>query len=389
MSVYERKIGIRADSVLAFTPPKLHSGKKWFVDFLAYDPVAGKMRRKKYHLDGIQKVSDRKRHGAELISKLLYRLHQGWNPWAEVSTSRQFASLDMVFDLYEKGITRQRDTGTLRQKTFHSYHSMIGTFRGWCVGHPLKIVYAYQINKELVIDFLEYIYFDRESSARTRNNYKTWLYMLCGWMIERGYLTENPVEGIKNLKEEPKKRDALSVEQLATLRQYLDEHNRYFLLACLMEYYAFIRPEELTCLTIGDIMVKEQKIVVHGEWSKNRKDEAVGLNTEVLKLMIDLGVFKYPSHYYLFGRHFRPSAEKTTGRIFREQFAKLRKLFKWPDSLQFYSLKDSGIRDLANAEGIVVARDQARHSDISTTNHYLKGDSMAVHHETLNFHGKL
>ena len=40
------------------------------------------------------------------------------------------------------------------------------------------------------------------------------------------------------------------------------------------------------------------------------------------------------------------------------------------------SLKDSGIRDLANAEGIVVARDQAGHTDIAITNRYLKKESL-------------
>lgn len=48
------------------------------------------------------------------------------------------------------------------------------------------------------------------------------------------------------------------------------------------------------------------------------------------------------------------------------------KALRWPESYQFYSLKDSGIRDLANAEGVVVARIKAGHSDISITNRYLK-----------------
>ena len=60
----------------------------------------------------------------------------------------------------------------------------------------------------------------------------------------------------------------------------------------------------------------------------------------------------------------------------------------FPDTYQFYSLKDSGIRDLANAEGIVVARDQARHSDISVTNRYLKSPKVA-HESTKHFVGDL
>lgn len=67
---------------------------------------------------------------------------------------------------------------------------------------------------------------------------------------------------------------------------------------------------------------------------------------------------------------------------------KMRQALRWPESYQFYSLKDSGIRDLANAEGVVVARDQAGHSDIAVTNRYLKKDR-AVPESVKDFEGEL
>jgi integrase len=240
------------------------------------------------------------------------------------------------------------------------------------------------------MDFLDYVFQDRDVSARTRNNYRGWLYTLAEWMIERDYITSNPVEGIKNLREDTKKRDPLTMHQLKELRAYLNKTGeQHFLLACMLEYYAFIRPNELCFLRIGDIKVSEQKIVVDGSWSKNRRDEAVGLNQKILRLMIKLGIFRYPSDYYLFGKKFFPSEEQADSRIFREKFMKIRDILGWKDSIQFYSLKDSGIRDLANAAGIVIARDQARHADITTTNRYLKGDASAVHEETKTFDGNL
>ena len=75
--------------------------------------------------------------------------------------------------------------------------------------------------------------------------------------------------------------------------------------------------------------------------------------------------------------------------MFRREWKKMRRALRWSDDYQFYSLKDSGIRDLANAEGIVVARDQARHTDISTTNKYLQGRDMPVHEATKHFEGHL
>ena len=67
----------------------------------------------------------------------------------------------------------------------------------------------------------------------------------------------------------------------------------------------------------------------------------------------------------------------------------MRKALKWGAEYQFYTLKDSGIRDLANSEGIVIARDQARHTDIATTNRYLSGREMKVAEETKHFRGAL
>lgn len=81
--------------------------------------------------------------------------------------------------------------------------------------------------------------------------------------------------------------------------------------------------------------------------------------------------------------------KEITTRVIRNHFYKVRTALKLPKTYMFYSLKDSGIRDLANAVGIVVARDQARHADISTTNKYLQGSSLTVHEETKHFEGHL
>ena len=47
-----------ASELLGFTYPKLHTGKSWYVDFYATDPTSGEMRRKKYKLDGLKKISE-------------------------------------------------------------------------------------------------------------------------------------------------------------------------------------------------------------------------------------------------------------------------------------------------------------------------------------------
>lgn len=382
--------GASVYDVSTYSVPRLHEGKKWFVDFLCFDPVAGRMRRKKYHLDGIRSVRERRRRAAELIATLLARLRRGWNCWACVESSRGYVLYEKVKAEYGTYIDKLLRTGAIRESTWLGYRSYFANFDAWLRQAGRSVVYAYQVDRLLLSDFLDYLFLVRDVSAQTRNNYRGWLMVWCGWLVERGYLPENPAEGIRRLRVEGKRRAALTAEQLARLKAYLSVRNRHFLLACMMEYYTLIRPGELSHIRIGDIRVAAQKVLVRAEFTKNRRDGAVGLSEAVLGLMRDLGVLRRPSGDYLFGgRDFRPGPRKVDVRVFSEEWLKVRRALGWPESLQFYSLKDSGIRDLANAAGIVVARDQARHSDILTTNRYLKGDAMAVHEATKHFKGGL
>ena len=171
------------------------------------------------------------------------------------------------------------------------------------------------------------------------------------------------------------------------MRRYLKKEDKYFLLACYMEYYTFIRPTELSYLKVGDICLKDKTVFVSEDFSKNKKSAKVALNDTIIKLMIELDVLSKPTSYFLFGKNFRPAAERSNADQYNRRWKKMRETLGWSDEYQFYSLKDSGIRDLANEQGVVVARDQARHSDVSTTNRYIQEHNMQVHDETKQFKG--
>lgn len=372
--------------VLKFTFPKLHTGSKWYVDFYAYDPATDTMRRKKFHLDNIEKITERRKRANEMIESLTKLLRSGWSPWINAETNRSYTLLEDALQKYEAYVERMP-----KYKTRKSYTSRLNIFRKYNASRLLPIRYVYQYDTAFVSDFLDYIFLDRETNARTRNNYRQWCASLATFFIEKQYLTTNPVEKIKTIAETGKKRQPLTAQMLHELEKHLRDSHPYFYLACMMEYYTFIRPEELTHVKLADINVKEQSVFISGEVSKNKHDGKVGLNAKIIMFMIDLGVFKYPNDYYLFGpKVSRPSAKRSDSEMFRRKWNTLvRKGLGWAECYQFYSLKDSGLRDLANAEGIVIARDQARHTDVATTNKYLQGRDAPVHEETKNFKGNL
>lgn len=361
-----------SSTLIGFTLPRLHKGKNWYVDFFAYDPVTDRMKRKKYMLDRQKKHSERHIMATMLITNITQRLIQGWNPWVRNDSTRHLTGFAEVLDAYREYIEALETKGTLRHKTAYDYLSRLGSLEAYIQECHVAIRYVYQFDRTFVVDFLDYLILDKDVSATTRNNYRTWLSTFGSWLVERRYVTSNPVEGTHLLREKEKLRDALPPSALARMREYLYKNNRHFLLACMMEYYTFIRPDELRHIRIGDISVSNREVTVPAEVAKNHRERRVGLNTKVLLLMNELHTFDSPSHYYLFSDSLKPGTDMIYLNRFRYEWKKMRQALRWPDSYQFYSLKDAGIRDLANAEGVVVARDQAGHSDVAVTNRYLK-----------------
>lgn len=373
--------------IIGYTLPRLHTGKNWYVDFYAYDPTIDGLKRKKYMLDKYR-IKERRHIATVLISTLTQKLTAGWNPFINNDKARSYTLWDAIVQRYTEYVNVSERKGMLKYKTATDYRSRLAVFLSYIEQSKSPIKYAYQFDKYLVVDFLDYIVYDRELSAKTRNNYRTWLSTFATWLVERQYISENFIENIKMMKETEKFRDDIKPGDLRKLKAYTSEKKPAFYLACMMEYYTFIRPEELRHIRIGNVSIENQCITIPAEVSKNRKEQSVALNDTLLKVMIEQGVFNHPSSDYLFGKDLVPGKESIAVNRFRQEWARVRKTLGFPSSYQFYSLKDSGIRDLANAEGIVVARDQARHSDISVTNAYLKNSNTA-HECTKHFTGEL
>ena len=167
--------GASLSTVLNYTLPKLHTGKTWYVDFTCYDPAEQRMKRKKYMLDGISKVSDRRKRAADIIASVTSRLRSGWNPWAELSSSRQYAKVDAVLKLYQRYLKKLYESQSIKENTYLDYNKRIRVLKEYMQNHAMPIMYIYQFTLSYISDFLDYILMDRDASARTRNNYKIWI----------------------------------------------------------------------------------------------------------------------------------------------------------------------------------------------------------------------
>lgn len=99
---------------MTYTPPVLHTGKTWYIDFSCYDPSAEKMRRKKYNIRKMSGVRARREYAHELMVSLILRLRAGWSPWVTVDKIRNHTSLNQAIELYRSFNSRKLTPKSLK-----------------------------------------------------------------------------------------------------------------------------------------------------------------------------------------------------------------------------------------------------------------------------------
>lgn len=348
---------------------------------------------KKFMLGHIKGKRAQRAYGEALIKRLTEKLVQGWNPWVEIVQPLEYTSFDDACGRYEEYLLKMLGEGNMREDTVASYTSRIRILRKWKEKEKINLHYSYQFNKVLVGQFLDYIFIDRNNTIRTRNNYLSWLKTFCKYLVERGYIPNDPTEGYSCVKRnrQLKNRDVIPDDVLIKIKNWAWKHNRHYLLACYILHYLFVRPKEMSYLKIGDFNIKKKTLFLHGLNTKNHNDALLTMPDHVLRLMIDLHIFDSPSNYYLFSHGFAPGPERRSEKSFRDYWHHyIRKNLKMTDRYKFYSLKDTGITNMLRANtDILTVRDQARHSSILITDIYTPKDLQNANDLLLNYKGVL
>lgn len=375
-----------------FIPCKRHDGKKGKDSYLFYyvrNPESGKLVRFKIMLNRYQKGAERDFMAAQISANVYNNYMKGITPFTEPSVSRTGTPLITVIGRYKTYIKKLEQKGAMSEKTITDYYSRLKIFQEWLEDRHYNNKKVYEMDTALATDFLDYVLLDRETTTLTRNNYRTWMSAFCAWLVEKMYLSDNPISKIPILPVKEKFREPLSVPDVKRMSSYLKQTDKRFLLACYFEYYTMIRPIELVKIRIRDIQLREQTVFIPSMVSKNRKNGRVPLHDKIVKLMLDLEVFSHSGKSFLFGKQFIPSEERARSDIFRKRFSKLREELNFPDCYMFYSLKDTGIIDHGEKLGVISARDQARHSSVEVTNLYMKRRSGYVNEAAKHFDGDL
>jgi integrase len=369
------------EEIKIYRPAQLCTGKEWFVQYYIYNPELKKMSRKKIKLNYISKVSDRRAFANGLIRRLNAELEKGWNPFIAEENSKSYALLTKVIEDFMKLNRKKYAEGDIREATILSYESYSKKLSEYIEKKKYTDMYVYSFNKDFVIKFLDYIYDELNLSSRTRDNYLKFIRLFSNYLVERAFIKVSAADSVSVLgksKRVAKNRTVVPADTMKKVSEFLEKNNKNFLLASQILYFCMVRPKEMTHIRISHIDLERSVIFIPGETAKNYKDAVVTIPESLNLLIREMGIMDYPGEYYLFSHGFKPGTDHIRETLFSKYWDRyVRKALDLPLTVKFYSLKDTGITDMIRKyNDPLLARDQARHHDLSITNMYTPSDTM-------------
>ena len=354
-----------------YLPAKLAEGKEWYVYFSIKDPSTGKMRRIKHKINHIKPLKERRSAARVIIARLNDQLALGWNPLLDKVAPLASSKLHEALDSFLRIKGKENEENSMR-----SYRSYIKSLKKWLheYGYP-DDMYVCAFTRSVALDYMNDIEDDERISPRTFNNYRAFFVLLWNWMIEKGFTSVNPfVEIRKKPKRLTKKiRRPLADDEIRRMVDFLSQENPNYLAACLLCYCCFLRPKEICSLYCRDIDLEKQLVRVDEGIAKNDKGSFRTIPDVVIPYLRRLNWLR--SDWYVFSdpHTFSAGAKKMCSReISRFWNDVVRSGCDFPMDVQFYSLKDTGISNMAESGiPLTFVQQQADHSSVAVTEIYI------------------
>ncbi|WP_233898365.1 tyrosine-type recombinase/integrase [Tenacibaculum piscium] len=359
-----------------YVPAELKENNRWEIIFYAKDPYeinpTKQLKRKRHRVKPMSNIRERRKYAKQIVANLNKKLQIGWTPFIQDDNTKLFTKLFDVFDIYIRQIEQQVDKDSLRSDTLRAYKSYINNMKAFIKETNREGCFVIDFKEGLCREFLDMIFYERNNSARTHNNYLAFIGVFTRWAIKRRYLKVDFTSLISKIKQGDKKRTIIPKEAREQIFNYLTKTNTAYATLCKTAFYCLIRRTELTKLKVSDIILKNGIINVPAEASKNRKSQIV---TIPLELINDLAIHLKSANNtdYLFSADdFKPGTSILNPKKISDVWIKTRKQLKFNDTYHWYSLKDTGINNYLQL-GIptVDVKNQARHYSISQTEQYL------------------
>lgn len=354
-----------------FIPAELRESKTWLVIYYVKNPFTDKLEMVRHRVKPLKSITERRKLGKQIAANINKKLYTGWNKFIDESKTKSFTKVTTVFETYIKQTEQQVKKQVIRKDTLRAYKSYISNLKNYLIDNQKEQMFVNDWKEELIRTFLDEIFFERDNSARTRNNYLRFIKSFSLWLMRKKYINTDPTINIEKLKETTKKRVIIPKKDRDIIFNYLKKENYGYFVLCLTALHTLIRRTEFTKILVSDVYMKNGIINIREEVSKNGKEQAVTISKE-LSFILAKHISNANNSDFLFSENkYKPGNIQIQPKKISDEWAKIRKKLKLNNRYQWYSLKDTGITNyLQLGLPLIDVKNQARHHSIKQTETY-------------------
>lgn len=353
-----------------YTTPKLSKGKEWFVYFRIWHEEEKRMVLRKFRADlNTLPLRERAVAGRQLLEYITDELKRGWIPEGIPVPNSEDLPVTLI-EAMRKVVASKK--ATLRHRSWQSYRYALTIFERFLKAQGKEWYYVSHFTKNDALDFAEWMQ-EQSYTGKTFNGYRGFIFTLFQYFVDRDAIVANPMKAVKNLPETAGRHVAYTDAEWERLLNYLDQSKRPRLgLFCRFIYYTYLRPVELLRLKCRNVDLQSGTITIHGNQSKNKKQETVVIPDSFMPYLSELDLSN-PDNY-LFGKGLNTCATSCSRNSVSGWFRKaLNEVGGFTEDHTLYSCKHTGVSN-AVRQGINlydISR-QCRHATLTETQNYFR-----------------
>ena len=347
-----------------------HIATGWFIEYYVTNPFTQVLERRKFRLNNLRKrcrtAMEFRVQANTICAQLNVKLANGWNPFTETTTNEKPVTLPIsaMYDKYFQDVEKD-----LRPDTLRSYKSFSKMLIEWCEKKAPDMLLG-DFTDVMAVRFLDEQRLARKWANATFNNNLVSAQAFFTWCVKKKYIEKNPFYGIEKKKKEAKKRTVVNADARSIIRDYFMKHQQGYLLICELVFQSLIRPAEISRLRVSNVDLENKVIRLDGSITKTKYSRNAVLSDELIEILSRNLAGANPDDY-LISNGYLPGKEPISTKMYRNTWAKMRKDCHLPDTMQLYSLRDTGIISLFdNGADANTVKGAADHHNLNITSIY-------------------
>ena len=357
--------------------------KRWFVRFWIWHEGKQKHVVKKVfgYINTFHTMGERLTAAQELKAEIQKLLKEGWTVGKKKASEKKKLFQGFTIEQALDFVVEKKENET-REGSPKIYRAIKKFFPPWLEQNGYVGLLIKDLTGEILQAYLDHLKekgtSDKPLSNKTINNYKTAFVAVCNSLQKREKIWKEhlPTHNLGKLLTSSDKHAAYNPYQLKQIKETCNElGHEYLWLFAQFIYYTLARPHELRHLRVEHLEPEQDRIYIPSI-AKGRAGDFIDMYAPLKQLILDMGIKKFPGHYFVFTRLREPGAEQ----IGKNYFYKLNRkvleatgLDKNSRNFDLYSYKHTGCIALHNAGvPLIDIMRQCRHKTPEQTMKYLR-----------------